>query len=1024
MPNWTKEQSDAINFDNNNIIVSAGAGSGKIAVLSERVIRKLKQGVHINELLILTFTNAAAKEMKDRIRKKIKDNNLNDELLLLDSSYITTFDSYSLSILKKYHYLLNISRDIKIVDSDLIKYQKEKILDEIFEEYYKYGDNRFVKLIGDFCTKNDNEIRDYILNLSSKLDLIIDLNNYLDNYICIYYSDEYIDEIIKKLDEIVKIKIDSIKSLLTNLSYYVDDKYYQKIYDELSNIIKCDNYEDVRLIINNKLPILKTESEEAKSFKSEIKKELDFLKDFTKNSKEEIKNSIISTKEYVEVIIEIIKQLSDRILEFKTKNELYEFNDVAKLSIRLLKENDEVRNDIKSSLNEIMVDEYQDTNDIQEEFISLISNNNVYMVGDIKQSIYRFRNANPNIFKNKYEKYSKNINGIKIDLNKNFRSREETLNNINKLFNLLMDSYIGGANYFDSHQMIFGNSTYNIEGKTDQNNNFEIYNYDYDKESGFTKEEYEIFLIASDIKNKVNNKYKVFDKDTKIIRDASYNDFVILLDKSKNFTLYKKIFEYNNIPLSILKDEKINDEILLTILKNLLVCLVKINKKEYDNDFKHSFTSVLRSFIFEYDDKSIFDLYLNNNFYENEVYKKLKEINISSNTVKQIINTLVDKFNIIESLSKIGNINANMTLIEYLLNYVDTKESIGYDIEKFTYYLIDIIEKKYEIKVSSNISDNNSVKIMTIHKSKGLEYNICYYAGLYEKFNINEIKDRFIYDKKYGIITPYYNNGIGETIYKYLINMDYMKEEISERIRLFYVALTRAKEKMIILADLNGEKYGNKDENGVLDINTRLSYRSFLDMIISVKKELTNYVTKIEKIDMTKDYELIKNMDYRKNIPVIDKKIVVNELKIDREIKEQKKYSKTISKLLTKEEINRLKYGRDVHYIFETEDFDNPKNNLVKKFLEKYKYNKPINTFKEYEFIFEDKNELFHGIIDLMFEYENYIDIIDYKLKNIDDEEYLKQLIGYKNYIYNKTKKDVNIYLYSILDNNLNKIGG
>ena len=1024
MPNWTKEQSDAINFDNNNIIVSAGAGSGKTAVLSERVIRKLKQGVHINELLILTFTNAAAKEMKDRIRKKIKDNNLNDELLLLDSSYITTFDSYSLSILKKYHYLLNISKDIKIVDSDLIKYQKEKILDEIFEEYYKCGDNKFVKLIGDFCTKNDNEIRDYILNLSSKLDLIIDLNNYLDNYICIYYSDEYIDEIIKKLDEIVKIKIDSIKSLLTNLSYYVDDKYYQKIYDELSNIIKCDNYEDVRLIVNNKLPILKTESEEAKSFKSEIKKELDFLKDFTKNSKEEIKNSIISTKEYVEVIIEIIKQLSDRILEFKTKNELYEFNDVAKLSIRLLKENDEVRNEIKTSLNEIMVDEYQDTNDIQEEFISLISNNNVYMVGDIKQSIYRFRNANPNIFKNKYEKYSKNINGIKIDLNKNFRSREETLNNINKLFNLLMDSYIGGANYFDSHQMIFGNSTYNIEGKTDQNNNFEIYNYDYDKESGFTKEEYEIFLIASDIKNKVNNKYKVFDKDTKIIRDASYNDFVILLDKSKNFTLYKKIFEYNNIPLSILKDEKINDEILLTILKNLLVCLVKINKKEYDNDFKHSFTSVLRSFIFEYDDKSIFDLYLNNNFYENEVYKKLKEINISSNTVKQIINTLVDKFNIIESLSKIGNINANMTLIEYLLNYVDTKESIGYDIEKFTYYLIDIIEKKYEIKVSSNISDNNSVKIMTIHKSKGLEYNICYYAGLYEKFNINEIKDRFIYDKKYGIITPYYNNGIGETIYKYLINMDYMKEEISERIRLFYVALTRAKEKMIILADLNGEKYGNKDENGVLDINTRLSYRSFLDMIISVKKELTNYVTKIEKIDMTKDYELVKNMDYKKNIPVIDKKIVVNELKIDREIKEQKKYSKTISKLLTKEEINRLKYGRDVHYIFEIEDFDNSKNNLVKKFLEKYKYNKPINTFKEYEFIFEDKNELFHGIIDLMFEYENYIDIIDYKLKNIDDEEYLKQLTGYKNYIYNKTKKDVNIYLYSILDNNLNKIGG
>ena len=142
MPNWTKEQLDAINMDNSNIIVSAGAGSGKTAVLSERVIRKIKDGVHINELLILTFTNAAAKEMKDRIRKKIINEGLYEELDLIESAFITTFDSYSLTFLKKYHHLLNIDKDIKIADNDIINYKKSIILNEIFDDYYISNNER------------------------------------------------------------------------------------------------------------------------------------------------------------------------------------------------------------------------------------------------------------------------------------------------------------------------------------------------------------------------------------------------------------------------------------------------------------------------------------------------------------------------------------------------------------------------------------------------------------------------------------------------------------------------------------------------------------------------------------------------------------------------------------------------------------------------------------------------------------------------------------------------------------------
>ena len=584
-----------------------------------------------------------------------------------------------------------------------------------------------------------------------------------------------------------------------------------------------------------------------------------------------------------------------------------------------------------------------------------------------------------------------------------------------------MDSNIGGADYKLSHQMTFGNLAYINEGKTDQNNNFEIYNYDFDKEKGFTREETEIFIIANDIKDKINNKYKIYDKDTNTLRECTYSDFVILLDRSKDFDLYKRIFEYKGIPISINKEEKVNDEIILMVIKNLLISLVKINNNELDNDFIHAFISVLRSFVFEYTDEEIFELYSNNNYLNDKVFKELKEININSYTTKEIINILIDKFNIIDKLNRIGNIENNLIIIEYLLNYLDTKEEIGLSIEDISLYLEDILEKKYDIKFSSNKESSNSVKIMTIHKSKGLEYSICYYAGLYKDFNIRDIQDNFLFDKKYGIVTPYFNNGIGDTIYKALIKDNYIKEEISEKIRLFYVALTRAKEKMIILCDLNGEEYSNFNESGLVEDIIRLRYRSFSDIIMSIQSKLSNYVTNITDIDMTSDYKLIKQYNFKDYIDTNDIKLDVKELLKDNELLESKTYSKHTNELITEEIKANMEYGTKVHYELEVLDFNNPNTsdkNII-KFLESdlLKNISKGKIYKEYEFMYEKDNTINHGIIDLMIEYPDYIDIIDYKLKNIEDENYIKQLKGYKEYIENKTNKSVNLYLYSIIDN-------
>ena len=170
MPKWTLEQQEAIDREGKNIIVSAGAGSGKTAVLTARVIRKLKDGIDVNRLLVLTFTNEAAGEMKDRIRKAIKkEESLKDQLDFLDSAYITTFDSYALSIVKKYHYLLNISKNIGIVSSSIINIKKEEFIDIIFEDLYNKEDKDFLSLIDCFCLKDDKEIKKQILKINNNL---------------------------------------------------------------------------------------------------------------------------------------------------------------------------------------------------------------------------------------------------------------------------------------------------------------------------------------------------------------------------------------------------------------------------------------------------------------------------------------------------------------------------------------------------------------------------------------------------------------------------------------------------------------------------------------------------------------------------------------------------------------------------------------------------------------------------------------------------------------------------------------
>lgn len=1026
MPIWTKQQTSAIEEKGRNIIVSAGAGSGKTAVLTERVITHLKNNVGIDHLLILTFTNSAAAEMKERIRKKIKlIPELKEDLEKIDTASITTFDAYALSLIKKYNYILNINNEIKIAEKSFIDLKKDEILTEIFDKYYEKKDTLFLKLVGDFSIKDDREIFNNILSLSNQLSNLYNKKEYLNNYIKINYEEEkissYIDEYIKYINK----KKKEVKEIINNLSLYQDGTYIEKIEKLLKPFFLSEDYLAIKNNITSSLPRLPSGSdEESKNIKKELSIRLKEIEELTKyESIDQIKKTLLKTKDYAKIIAEILLKLDQKLDTYKKENNIYEFVDISNMVISLLKENKKIKKELTEKYYEILIDEYQDTNDLQELFVSLIERNNVYMVGDIKQSIYRFRNTNPKIFKNKYDLYTENKKGLKIDLNKNFRSRSEVLFGINKLFDRIMDEEIGGAEYRQSHRMIFGNDNYNNVNK--ENYGLEILNYN-DNEN-YSKEEIEIFTIANDIKNKINNGYEIMGEDGKA-RKAKYEDFVILMDRSAAFDKYKQIFQYLNIPLNVYKDKEITNSKDILIIKNIYKLIINIHNKNFKEDFKYAFISVSRSFLLETKDDEIFDCL--NNFIHTDLYQKCQKLSdsILEITNYELINKIIDEFNFYEKIIQDGNIHQHVIIIDSLKKIAKNLDALGYSPFEFLNYLEEVLNKKLDIRFKINDGNSNAVKIMTIHASKGLEFPVCYYSGLFKKFNIDDIKNKLYFNKKYGIITPYIDNGPKTTILKTLLKKDYLKEEISEKLRLFYVALTRAKEKIILVTSLDPK---NVETSNVIGDNIRLKYSSFKDIIDSAGNILENNITNImnEDLNLTKNYNLSKK-HFNKNKFIKGSPIAIEEIKVETKEITKNRFSKSVHKLRTKEESKNIELGLHMHDVFENFDFKNQDYTLlndfeiskIKAFINTKILEQAVQIYKEYEFIYEEGNARYHGVIDLLIIKEKENIIIDYKLKNIEDKEYIKQLKGYKKYIEYITNKETKIYLYSIFDETLNKI--
>lgn len=1026
MTKWTEEQMLAIVKGNTNIIVSAGAGSGKTAVLTQRVITNLKKGMHINELLILTFTNNAAMEMKTRIKKAIlEDDEIKNEAKLTDSADITTFDAYVLSLVKKYHYLLNLDSDITLIDSSIIKKKKKDFIEEIFEELFTQKNEKFIKFVTDFGTKNARQTKKTILNLDYSFDLITKKEDYLNNYIESYYNKNNLDNLFHQFENTLLKRVESIKNLLLNLSFEVDSDYYDKIYKTLEPLLKSSNYQEIRSNQDFKLSPLRNASDKAKYYKEQISKIIKDLKSLTEFHEQVLKDDLLKTKEYAEVIIEILLKLTQKVNAYKFEYQVFEFNDISKFALKILDENEDIRNELKNYYKEIMIDEYQDTSDVQEQFIKYIENNNVYMVGDIKQSIYRFRNANPDIFKIKYDAYKDGNNGFKIDLNKNFRSRGEVLDSINQIFNHIMDDNIGNANYIKEHQLIFGNNTFIEEGNNNYNNNLEIYNYLPDP--NFTKEEMEAFIIANDIKKKVTSNYEVFDKT---LRPCKYSDFCILIDRTTAFDTYKKIFDFLNVPINIYKDDNIMISDETSLINNIIKFIINIKNNRFNETTRFCFASIARSYLYQLDDQTIYDTISQNKINESAIYEIAYNIskNLDSLSNEEIIKKIIYDYKFYDKMIIAGNLNYRSIILDNLIIKFKELNKVNMTIYEVNDYLDSLINDEESIKIPALLNKNDSVTITNIHKSKGLEYKICYFPSLHKEFNLMDLNNRIIFNTKFGLILPNYDNGFKSTFVNFLNKETYIKDEISERIRLLYVALTRAKEKMIMVTNLIQNDNCTTDENGIIDYLTRINYRSYKDILESVYPYIYKYIENIDLPEINIGYKYSQKNTI--NIDIEDNhKIIVNKKEYISELINEEHYSKSENKLITPTEVANMEYGTHMHYILENTDFKNPDYSLLtneeQEITQGLLKNKIMSNIKdasiyhEYEFIYENNKQIKTGIIDLMLEYPDHIDIIDYKLKNTNDPAYLKQLNGYKEYIENKNNKPTYIYLYSLLNKEL-----
>jgi ATP-dependent helicase/nuclease subunit A len=842
--NFTRQQQEAIEAVGENVIVSAGAGSGKTAVLTARVIYLIKEKAFtLDQFIILTFTRLAAGEMKERIRKAltkeaiaVKESSaketdpekkksleamyqrLNDGALSVDRCVITTFDAYALSLVKKYHFLLNVSPDIAIVDDGILAVRKRTMISAIFEEAYQAKDPVLEAFTKTYCFKNDDLLEDLCLEMSEKATLESDSEAYLDSFADTYYCQSFEEKVSAYLTAKVMEQRDELAKAIKDLPQIPSSSkknaptIQEAAEDVFQDFLSAQTYDELMSgwpkgkRVNVPKGMSAEEEAMVDSFRGCRYNVNKFLKPLPP-SEASWRKRHQEDKPYAEFLVKATKELNRRLAAYEAKYQVYQFEDIAKMALSLVKKNPAVRAEIQANLKTIMIDEYQDTSFLQDDFIATIGNNNVYMVGDIKQSIYRFRNARCDLFQAKYDAYKNHQGGRAIDLNTNFRSRKEVLTDINSIFKNLMTKEVGGADYREGHLICFGNKAYDVADDPSLNHHADVLVYGSGSPKGSLKAadrpEAEATVIVKDIISKINSHYPVMDfKDGKpVLRPCRYSDFCLLMDRGSAFDTYAKVFNQHHVPLYVENDDNIRENDVVKVCTSLLVMLKAIQNKDFESpDFIHAFLSLGRSFLYGYSDEKLLSISKAKAYHSDPLVTQLEDLMKTNPDIPpyELFKKAVFAIGMYSRFLALGDVETNERYLDTFLGMFEQMSHLDYTLDDFILYLKYVNQYQLKITLSATGSDVDSVRLMNIHKSKGLEFAIIYFSGLNKAFNEEDLKMSHGISKTCGLFLPIpkMKNPLQ------MMNKDEeMALDISEKIRLFYVELTRTKEKLIFVTE-------------------------------------------------------------------------------------------------------------------------------------------------------------------------------------------------------------------------------
>ena len=933
----TAEQIQAIYSSGQNILVSASAGSGKTFVMAERILDQLARGVEIRQLFISTFTVKAATELKERLEKKISQQiqetqdlelkkHLGRQLADLPNAAIGTMDSFTQKFLTKHGYLLNLSPNFRILENESEQLLlKNEVFRQVFESHYQGKEqDKFSKLVKNFAGKSKDA-----RGLRKQVYMIYDFLQSTSNPQA-WLEDSFLKGFEEADFTIAKEKLaDNIKENLWDLEnffrHHLDNEAkefgkaaylesVQQVLDEISSLTHESTFEQYQEVLEGVVNISKAKGGKALTNLSK-KAELQALKEaYNQERKAKFEklnafNDQITLLKFQEDYHQeswnlaktfqvFMRDFVDAYRKRKREENAFEFADISHYTIEILENFPQVRQEYQKRFHEVMVDEYQDTNHIQERMLELLSNgHNRFMVGDIKQSIYRFRQADPQIFNEKFHSFAQDSKeGQLILLKENFRSSSEVLNATNDVFKHLMDEEVGEISYDGMHQLIFGN----IDFQANPENKAEVLLYDKDDDGDSDEEELatkkltgEMRMVIKEILHLHNDKGVPF-KDIALLTAA----------RSRNNQVLLALSEYG-IPVKTDDAEKsylqsVEVQVMLDTLRVIhnplqdfaLVALMKSPMFSFDED------ELARLALQKSEDKSQENFYeklvnaqentgLQKNLITDELQKKLGFFmeTVQSWRLYSKTHSLYDLiwkiysdrfyYDYVGALPNGQSRQANLYALALRADQFEKSNFKG--LSRFIGMIDQVLEAQHDLASVAEAPPKDAVELMSIHKSKGLEFPYVFILNIDQQFNKQDSMSEVILSRKNGLGLKYVarvateakEDYVPSTIKLSIPSLTYTQNEeelqlasYSELMRLLYVAMTRAEKKLYLVGKGSREKLESKEYptngQGLLTSQTRLDAQNFQDWIWAIyqafSKEDLHFSVRFEgEEDLTKE---------------------------------------------------------------------------------------------------------------------------------------------------------------------------